>query len=257
MIHTFDYSRLPLLEGEDSETPALPNYVKIYDIIFSLIVEGVIKTGEAVPSENALAGYWNVSRGTVRMAMRKLEEDGYIHKTQGKQAVVAANALQSKSGFQWLYNPCLENSVDTIDEMSSYPQYQPCGVYVAREMGYEGGGQLMVSVSTNYFSKGRQVANTATIFDAAFLEEYGLDMNNRETIQNFVVERLYQLAKRSKTVFNVFNAADSYIADAHKNAPVLVVEEILLGEGDKPLAYAKHQLLGSQYRFSMERKSHL
>ncbi len=51
--------------------------------------------------------------------------------------------------------------------------------------------------------------------------------------------------------------ADSYIVGINKNEPVIIVEEILVEEGDKQLSYAKHQLLGSMYRFSMERKSHM
>jgi len=253
-----DYNQLPLLEKDASDNLTIPNYVKIYDILFNLIVEGVIKTGDAVPSENSLASYWKVSRGTVRMAMRKLEEDGYINKTQGKQAVVAPYALQSKDGFQWLYNPCLENCVDTIDEIHVVSQYQPCGVYVAHELGYEKAGFLMISVRTDYFSGGRQLANTTTIFDAKYIDEFHLDLTNNEEIKKFVVSDLYQASKRAKTVFNVLNAdPNSYIVDTNKNEPIIIIEEILVGDTDKQLAYSKHQLLGSKYRFSLERKSHI
>lgn len=253
-----DYNKMPLLEEDISENLVIPNYVKIYDIIFNLIVEGVIKAGDVVPSENKLANYWKVSRGTVRMAMRKLEEDGYINKTQGKQAVVSTHALQYKDGFQWLFNPCIENCVDTIDEIKISAQYQPCGVYVAHELGYKKPGDLMVFTSTDYFSNGRQVANTVTIFDAEFMEKFQLDMNDIENMKEFSTYGLYRMAKHAKTVFNVLNAdADSYIAGINKNEPVIIVEEILVEEGDKQLSYAKHQLLGSMYRFSMERKSHM
>ncbi len=253
-----DYNQLPLIEKDTLDNALIPNYVKIYDIIFNLIVEGVIKPGDVVPSENALASYWKVSRGTVRMAMRKLEEDGYINKTQGKQAVVAAYAMQSKDGFQWLFNPCLENCVDTIDEIRSEPTYQPCGVYVAHELGHEKSRNLMISVSTDYYSGGRQLANTITIFDAKCLEEYNLEFSDNEAIQKFVVNDLYQVSKRAKTVFNVLNAdTNSYIALINKNEPIMIIEEILVGSNDKPLAYSKHQLLGSKYRFSIERKSHI
>jgi len=114
--------------------------------------------------------------------MRKLEEDGYINKTQGKQAVVSTHALQYKDGFQWLFNPCIENCVDTIDEIKISAQYQPCGVYVAHELGYKKPGDLMVFTSTDYFSNGRQVANTVTIFDAEYMEKFQLDMNDIEKL---------------------------------------------------------------------------
>ena len=66
----------------------IPYYVQIYDIIYQLIQEEKLKEGDTLPGENILADYWNVSRSTVRMAVRKLEEDGYIYKMQGKKTMI-------------------------------------------------------------------------------------------------------------------------------------------------------------------------
>ncbi|HBE85217.1 MAG TPA: hypothetical protein DDW53_06790 [Lachnoclostridium sp.] len=157
-----------------------------------------------------------------------------------------------------MFNPCIENCVDTTDEIKISAQYQPCGVYAAHDLGYKKPGDLMIFTSTDYFSNGRQVANTVTIFDAEYMEKFQLDLNDIEKMKEFSTYGLYRLAKHAKTVFNVLNAdADSYIAGINKNEPVIIVEEILVEEGDKQLSYAKHQLLGSMYRFSMERKSHM
>ena len=67
-----DYKEMPLLKEMN-----IPYYVQIYDIIYQLIQENVLQEGDTLPGENILAEYWNVSRSTVRMAVRKLEEDGY------------------------------------------------------------------------------------------------------------------------------------------------------------------------------------
>ncbi len=70
-------SKFPVdVSDQQSETP---NYVKAYDNLYRLIIEGVIKDGDKLPSENAMAKHWGVSRGTIRMAMKRLEEDGYIN----------------------------------------------------------------------------------------------------------------------------------------------------------------------------------
>lgn len=251
-----EYTEFPLLVEDTSESAVMPNYVKIYDIIYNLIGQGKLMSGDAIPSENTLAGYWNVSRGTVRMAMRKLEEDGYINKTQGKQAVVATFADQTNKGLHWIYNLSVENCLDTIDEIQTEISFQSCGVYIAHELGYEKPGFLVVSVRTNYYAKGCQVANTVTILNAQYLEEFKLDTNNEEMIKQFVVKDIYQYAKRSKIIFNVLRAdEDDVIKDLDSNEPVIIMEEILLGENDKHLAYCKLRLKGSKYRFLMERKA--
>lgn len=251
-----DYTEFPLLEEDASESAMIPNYVKIYDIIFNLISQGALTNGDVMPSENTLARHWNVSRGTVRMAMRKLEEDGYIHKTQGKQAVVSTYADQTQKGMHWIYNLCVENCLDTIEETRVEITYQACGVYVAHELGYEKPGFLVVCVSTDYYAKNSHVANAVTIFNAQYLEKFNLDTNNEEEIKQFVVKDIYQYAKRSKTVFNVLSAdEDTVIRDLKAKEPLIIMEEILLGENDERLAYCKIRLKGSGYRFLMERKA--
>lgn len=251
-----DYQEFPLLEEDTSEGALVPNYVKIYDIIYNLIGQGQLESGDVIPSENTLAGYWNVSRGTVRMAMRKLEEDGYISKTQGKQAVVATFADQTKEGLHWIYNLSVENCLETIDEVLLDISFQSCGVYIAHELGYEKPGFLVLSISTNYYAKGCHMANVVTIFNAQYLEDFKLDFNNVEMMKQFVVKDIYQLAKRSKIIFNVLSADEGdVIKDLSSEEPVIIMEEILLGDNDKHLAYCKIRLKGSKYRFLMERKS--
>lgn len=256
VLSMIDYSEFPLLEDDASESAMIPNYVKIYDIIYNLIRQGTLTNGDVMPSENTLARHWKVSRGTVRMAMRKLEEDGYIYKTQGKQSIVSTYADQTQNGFHWIYNPCVENCLDTIDETNVEVTYQACGVYVAHELGYEKPGFLVVSVDTNYYAKKCHVANAVTIFNAQYLEKFNLDINDKEAIKKFVVKDIYQYAKRSKTVFNVLSRdEDTVICDLKSKEPVIIMEEILLGENNEHLAYCKLRMKGSKYRFIMERKA--
>ena len=63
-----DYKEMPQLGDLN-----IPYYVQIYDIIYQLIQDEKLKEGDSLPGENILAEYWNVSRSTVRMAVRKLE----------------------------------------------------------------------------------------------------------------------------------------------------------------------------------------
>ncbi|MFQ7877924.1 GntR family transcriptional regulator [Enterocloster sp.] len=81
-----DYKEMPQLGDLN-----IPYYVQIYDIIYQLIQDEKLKEGDSLPGENILAEYWNVSRSTVRMAVRKLEEDGYIYKMQGKKTTVTGS----------------------------------------------------------------------------------------------------------------------------------------------------------------------
>ena len=53
-------SKFPIdVSDQQSETP---NYVKAYDNLYRLIIDGTIKDGDKLPSENAMAKHWGVSR---------------------------------------------------------------------------------------------------------------------------------------------------------------------------------------------------
>lgn len=61
---------------------------KLYSIIRRHINEGIYKEGDLLPSENELSQLHGLTRPTVRLALAKLENEGYITKHQGKGSIV-------------------------------------------------------------------------------------------------------------------------------------------------------------------------
>jgi GntR family transcriptional regulator len=55
-----------------------PYYLQLADRIRDQISAGTIAVGERLPSEGELASSWNLSRATVREALRLLEEHGWV-----------------------------------------------------------------------------------------------------------------------------------------------------------------------------------
>ena len=75
---------------------------KVYDQIYKAILDGVYPTGSKLPSENEFAEVFNVSRTSVREAMKMLSGRGLINVKRGLGSYVAqgkertyANDLQS------------------------------------------------------------------------------------------------------------------------------------------------------------------
>lgn len=238
----------PLLEEKN-----IPYYVQIYDIIYQLIREGALKEGEALPGENLLAAHWDVSRSTVRMAVRKLEEDGFIYKMQGKRTMVSASAAQLDQSLQRLANPCICNCVAPITRIQVTGDLQQSGGYVGRQLGYENSAFVMGLVNASYFSQEVQTAASVCIFHTNMLEQWQLSLKDEEAMKNFITKELYQYAKRSRIACNVMLVEDdkSEVPDSKMN---IVLEEVLYGENGESLAYCKYWLNGSWYRFFVDRK---
>ncbi|MGK7394164.1 MAG: GntR family transcriptional regulator [Candidatus Cyclobacteriaceae bacterium M3_2C_046] len=66
----------------------LPQYKKLYELLRRQIENGLYQEGSLLPSENELCQVHQVTRPTVRQALDRLVNEGYIHKHQGKGSIV-------------------------------------------------------------------------------------------------------------------------------------------------------------------------
>ncbi len=63
-------------------------YIIIYGDILTKIEEGVYQRNSKLPSEKELMDSYDVSRDTIRKALKLLEEGGIIHKIKGKGSLI-------------------------------------------------------------------------------------------------------------------------------------------------------------------------
>jgi GntR family transcriptional regulator len=73
---------------------AIPLYYQLETILRNKIVSGDYAPEAAMPSEDALAEEYHVSRITVRQALSSLEQDGLVLRRRGKGTFVSAEARQ-------------------------------------------------------------------------------------------------------------------------------------------------------------------
>lgn len=88
-----------------------PTYVQIFNKLMGAIQSRALPPGSRLPDERELARKLSVGRGTVRRALAKLQEDGYLIRHQGRGTFVAdADALPAVpiglvfSGVSWQTN---------------------------------------------------------------------------------------------------------------------------------------------------------
>jgi|GEM_PF-5664098 len=104
---TYNNYTLANLENDQliikSRTPKVPLYVAVYDVIYGLIRNGELKTGDKIPSENYLAEHLAVARSTVRMAILVLQEDGILVTHHGKGTFVAETKKENNGSSGNVY----------------------------------------------------------------------------------------------------------------------------------------------------------
>lgn len=94
------------------EAKAQPRYQDVADILIREVSDGQFPVGSMLPTELELCERFDVSRYTVREALRRLEEMGLVARRQGSGTVVVAT--ESGSGY-----------VQTLGSLAELLQYPP------------------------------------------------------------------------------------------------------------------------------------
>ncbi|MBC2580798.1 PLP-dependent aminotransferase family protein [Clostridium sp. DJ247] len=84
----------------DKNTPV---YIQIKDYIKDMILRGMIRSGEKLPSTRELSSVLKVSRNTIICAYQYLEEEGFVYMQKGKGAFIADIKInpQEKWSIDW------------------------------------------------------------------------------------------------------------------------------------------------------------
>jgi GntR family transcriptional regulator len=67
-----------------NESNGIPIYQQIYDGVINLIIKGILRTGEKLPSVREMALQNNINPNTIQKAYKILESEGYIYSVKGK-----------------------------------------------------------------------------------------------------------------------------------------------------------------------------
>lgn len=244
-----DYRDMPMLKDIDTSY-----YVQIYDIICQLIQSGELKEGDVLPGENIMAEYWNISRSTVRMAMRRLAEEGYIYKMQGKKTTITGQMTRQEEGLQRIFNPCVNNCIKTVSRSEASISIQNGSRQIGELLGYHDRVFTTATVKIRYFVEDRCVAFSFVIIPLQYLEQKGITIDDKEKIRELAVEGLYKEAERSSMSMSVMEAADEAESPLQDDT-IIVMEEVFFKDG-MPLAYHKYRMASDWYRFVIERRTY-
>jgi GntR family transcriptional regulator len=72
----------------------IPMYYQIFEKIYTEIREGLYQDGDLIPSESELCKKYEVSRGTVREALKLLLQEGFLVRKQGKGTFVSHSKIE-------------------------------------------------------------------------------------------------------------------------------------------------------------------
>ena len=236
---------------QNTPPAALPRYRQLADALRQAIEQGELPDNQPLPSERELAERYDISRDTVRKAVRFLEERGVVYSDHGRGTFVAPALVRRMSRFIDGF------SQDTLQRGGRPGQRVLSVELCAATLGI---AHLLQLEAGHLLNRVRRVRLTdglpVGLHDAYFPLARGMRLERAEVEQ---AQSLYKLltAKAGfapvEAVENLFagtaDAEEARLLEVDEGSPLLVCERITLSERREPIEYCLMKYVPS-YRYS-------
>ena len=216
-----------------------PKYRQLSEKILTMIDEGVLKPGDRLPAETALARGLPFSLGTIQQALRNLSELGVIKRTQRSGTVITARTQEIFDLWQFRFIDEDENSVfpvfsrviklDRIRQRGAWRNFlgdEDSYVRIVREIDV---GHLFQSVSYFYLAD----SQFAPILDLSPTELEGVHLSA-------VIQRMFGIATvrtNNRVVCSVIPDQICLRLGLPSGAKGLICQILGFGPKDQPLSF--------------------
>ncbi|CAK7013317.1 MAG: HTH-type transcriptional repressor NagR [Eubacterium sp.] len=219
-----------------------PEYIKIVEAIKNKITSQELEPGDAIQSENLLCEEFNVSRMTVRKGLAVLVNEGYIYSIPGKGNYVCEPDLDQ---YILHYNEMAPGN-ERGDEVRLIE------VNVVKPS-YEVGFNLEIPETKHVIVVKRVFLKDGfpTAYDIKYIPYYrGIPIVEKEiryaTFPEMVAKKnsIFAMTKKLKIRAAIAEDETARNLEIPVGMPLLVVEEKLLDEKDKPIGWGMMYLAG-------------
>jgi GntR family transcriptional regulator len=202
---------------------AQPLYRQVLGAIRDDIRRGRVRSGDVLPSESKLCERFQVSRITVRQALRELQLEGLVLPKQGKGTFVQSGAIEHELGeFHTLTEVLARHGYPREVELLAFTEARPPRA-IAEDLEL-GEADRCVLVKRRHLMARRPVALTVMYFPASIVGGWRAAEFEAKTIYELAAEHELgpvdgrRVITASRAVADVANALDLDVGD-----PVLLV----------------------------------
>jgi GntR family transcriptional regulator len=213
----------------------------------------VYKPDQMLPSENELVGEFNVTRVTVRNAMKKLKDEGKIRTEKGKGSFVnQPKIVQNLDKIYSIGRDLDKNHYKLQSEKIEIFKELPNSV--VREQLQLEDGEAVIVIKIVRGLEDTPVVLQMCYLPAKLVPEITLEDLEASTIYN-VLETKYNVNLRKAIEYLDPIVADEYYSDilaVEVNTPLFMTERITYTDFEKPVEYRKCVIRSDKFRFAVE-----
>lgn len=232
----------------------LPKCVAVYNKLFKLINDGEFDEDNRLPTEPDLAKIMGVSRMTLRQALALLQEDGVIRNIHGKGNFITQKQNRYDRGLERLEHPVYTSLDSEINEVEIEFRIEPPSDYTTKILKRK--SPVVIFIDRWYKYKGECLAYTLSFLPIETVTEEKIDLNDKNSLLEFLEKTAYQKAKHSTLNVN-FSTAGNFTSMKYtiaKSRKCWLIEEKLFIKSNTPFVHHKHYIPMENGHINIERK---
>lgn len=232
-----------------------PLYIIVKEKIRELAEQGVFKPGSKLPRETELAEMFNVSRNTLREALRLAQKEGWVTQKHGVGTFV------SRKG-------AIEQGLEVLESIDSFSKRQqwvcstedlhidtlPAPQKIATILDIPVDTEL-TRVSRVKTSDGRRIVYVEDFFPASLAPADELQANFKGSVLDFFIARGHPRIDYAWTDITAIYAGETFAEKLAipESAILLLAEETLFSDQGTPFEYSLNYMLLDFFKFHIVR----
>lgn len=233
----------------------IPLYVDAYEEIHNMIITGVFKAGEKLPSETELSKLLNISRSTLRQALFLLREDNLIFNYQGKGNYVTNNQEVTNKGIEEKSLIVITHNTQKYDEIDFKVSVQLPTTKHKNELNVDD-SKLLVVLEADYFINNDEAAHMIMFVPYEFLNNNKVNLNEAKDVYDYIVESINKKVINIQSKISISSPREKIIKKFNlpKEEMLIVFDEVFYLERGVPFISVKTYCVPKYFKFSINRK---
>ena len=222
-----------------------PLHLQIATILESEIKKGNLKPGEKLAPEEALAKDFEVSRATIREALRILEHEHYIVSKHGSGTFVSENVFFISNALNQLRST---TEMADASGLNIHKKFIELKVEIADKIVRDSLGldknERVIKIERVGFIKEEPILYSIDIFPLKIAPDLINRTSFDDSLLAFLEEKYNIEVVCANATVSAVNSIDWPISDFQKKIPALLFEQIHYDQNQKPVIY--HHRHGKQ-----------
>ncbi|WP_280769233.1 GntR family transcriptional regulator [Salipaludibacillus daqingensis] len=232
----------------------IPIYYQLEEKIKGQIEQGELKTGDMLPSEREYADRFEISRMTVRQAISKLVNDGYVYRKKGTGTFVAEKKIeQPLQGLTSFTEDMKTRGMKPSNRLIHF-RVVPATSYTASALNIDEGAPVYeiqrirladgvpMALETNYLSESLNPRLTEEVVQSSLYDFIENKLNKKIGEATQIIES------------SIVTEKEMELLEVKKGSPVLIIERKTYLDDGTPLEVVKSAYRADRYRFMINMK---